>query len=164
MKYLKINLILVALVCFSFTSCSNEEDGIYFDEINETKVEYSLMELELLDLVNAHRIELDLHSLESLNIISSVALSHTNYMVEIDQVNHDYFPVRQENLVLKADAKSVGENVAYGYNSSKAVLNAWLNSDAHRAIIENKNYTHFGISIKQNSEGRNYFTQMFIKK
>ena len=56
------------------------------------------------------------------------------------------------------------KNVAYGFNSSVGVVNAWLNSEGHRVIIENDNYTHFGISIEKNSEGRNYFTQMFIKK
>jgi len=164
MKPLKIKFVLFALVCFVLTSCSNEDDGIYFNEINEVKVEYSTMELEILDLVNSHRVAKGMQTLESLDVISSIALSHTEYMVEINEVNHDNFPVRQENLVLKAKAKSVGENVAYGYNTSEGVVNAWLNSDEHRAIIENENYTHFGISIEKNNEGRNYFTQMFIKQ
>lgn len=91
MKPLKIKLVLFALMCSIFSSCSNEEDGIYFDEINEA-----------------------------------------------DQVNHDGFTQRQENLVSKANAKSVGENVAYGFNSSKVAVMAWLNSEEHRAIIENQ--------------------------
>ena len=164
MKISNIKLVIVALLFSVFTSCTKEDDGIYFSEIEEVKIEYSEMELEILDLVNNHRVSLGLQSLESLNIISSVALSHTEYMVETDQVNHDGFPQRHENLVLKANAKSVGENVAYGFNSSTGVMNAWLNSVEHKAIIENENYTHFGISIEKNNEGRNYFTQMFIKK
>jgi len=164
MKIFKINLVLFALVCTVFTSCSKEDDGIYFNEINDVKVDYSIMELEILDLVNVHREELGLQTLNKLNIISSIALSHSSYMVEMDKVNHDYFPERQENLAIKANAKSVGENVAYGFSSSKGVVNGWLNSDHHKAIIENKDYTHFGISIEQNSEGKNYFTQIFIKQ
>jgi len=164
MKFLNIKLVLAVLLFSVLTSCTTEDDGIYFNEIEEVQITYSQMELEILDLVNNHRISLGLNSLESLNIISSVALSHSEYMVEIDQVNHDNFPERQENLALKADAKSVGENVAYGFNSSSGVVNAWLNSVEHRAIIENENYTHFGIAIEKNNEGRNYFTQMFIKK
>ncbi|WP_372792934.1 CAP domain-containing protein [Lutibacter sp.] len=164
MKSLKINLLLFAFVCTFITSCSKEEDGIYFNEINEVKVEYSTMELEILDLVNAHREELGLQALTNLNIISSVALSHTTYMAETHLVNHNNFAERQENLVLKANALSVGENVAYGFNTSSGVVNGWLNSDAHRAIIENSDYTHFGISIEQNNEGKNYFTQIFIKQ
>ncbi len=164
MKSLKINLLLLVLLCTVITSCSKEDDGIYFNEINEAKVEYSVMELEILDIINAHREELGLNGLINLNIISSVALSHTTYMVETQLVNHNNFAERQENLVIKANAKSVGENVAYGFNTSNGVVNGWLNSDGHRAIIENRDYTHFGISIAQNSEGRNYFTQIFIKQ
>ena len=164
MKFLKTNLLLFAFLCTFITSCSKEDEGIYLDEINEVKVEYSSMELEILDLINTHREELGLQFLIKLNIISSVALSHTTYMAETHHVNHNDFAKRQENLVEKANAKSVGENVAYGFNTSQGVVNSWLNSDAHRAIIENSDYTHFGISIVQNSEGRNYFTQIFIKQ
>tara|TARA_R110001583_G_scaffold84281_5_gene221872 strand:+ start:29311 stop:29805 length:495 start_codon:yes stop_codon:yes gene_type:complete len=164
MKLIQFKLVVFILAITLFTSCAKEDDGIYFNEINEVKVTYSTIELEILDLVNNHRESLGLKTLEDLNIISSVALSHTSYMAEIDKVNHDYFSERQENLSLKANAKSVGENVAYGYNSSIGVVEAWLKSDAHRAIIENKNYTHFGISTEKNSDGRNYFTQIFIKR
>ena len=165
MKSIQYKLVVLLLSCaVFFTSCVKEDDGIYFNEINEVKVTYSTIELEILDKVNIHRESLGLKPLENLDVISSVALSHTSYMVEIDKVNHDHFLQRQENLELKADAKSVGENVAYGYNSSKGVVEAWLESDAHRAIIENDKYTHFGISTEKNSEGRNYFTQIFIKR
>ncbi|WP_299527520.1 CAP domain-containing protein [uncultured Lutibacter sp.] len=160
----KINLLLFAFVCTVITSCSIEENGIYFDEINEVKEGYSIMELEIMDLVNNHREELGLFPLINLNIISSVALSHTTYMVETNVVNHNNFAENHKNLVIKANAKSVGENVAYGFETASGVVNGWLNSEGHKAILEKSNYTHFGISIEQNSEGRNYFTQIFIQQ
>ena len=67
-------------------------------------------------------------------------------------------------MVATAGAKSVGENVAYGYKTAEEVVNAWLNSPKHRALIESKNYTHFGISTEASETGSNYFTQMFIKR
>ena len=165
MKTIQSKLILFAFVCSIFTSCvKGEEDGIYFNEINDVKINYSTIELEILDLVNNHRESIGLNALEGLDVISSVALSHTTYMVETGLVNHDNFPERNENLVIKASAKSVGENVAYGFNSSKGVVDVWLNSDEHRAIIEKSDYTHFGISTKKDSDGRNYFTQIFINR
>ena len=164
MKSIQFKLVLFIIIATVLTSCAKEDDGIYFNELNEVKVEYSTIELEILDLVNNHRLSLGLHSLNKLDIISSVALTHTSYMVETGNVDHYDFPQRQENLVIKANAKSVGENVAYGFNSSKGVVEAWLKSDSHRAIIENEKYTHFGISTEKNSNGRNYFTQMFIKQ
>ena len=99
-----------------------------------------------------------------LNIISGVADGHTDYMVKKGVVNHDNFNFRTETLTNKAGATSVGENVAFGFSSAQGVLNGWLNSEEHKKIIENENYTHFGISTESNSEGRNYFTQIFISK
>ncbi len=164
MKSIQFKLVFFIIISTVLTSCAKEDDGIYFNELNDVKVEYSTIELEILDLVNNHRVSLGLSSLNKLDIISSVALTHTSYMVETGNVDHFDFPQRQENLVVKANAKSVGENVAYGFNSSKGVVDAWLKSDSHRSIIENEKYTHFGISTEKNSDGRNYFTQMFIKQ
>jgi len=153
-------------------SCSKEDDGIYFAETNEninteninTTVIYSALEIEILNLVNGHRETLGLKTLTRLNIISGVADGHTDYMVKKGVVNHDNFNFRTETLTNKAGATSVGENVAFGFSSAQGVLNGWLNSEEHKKIIENENYTHFGISTESNSEGRNYFTQIFISK
>jgi len=164
MKSIQFKLVLFLIISTVLTSCVKEDEGIYFNELSDIKVEYSTIELEILDLVNNHRVSLGLQSLNKLDVISSVALTHTSYMVETGNVDHYDFPQRQENLVIKANAKSVGENVAYGFNSSIGVVEAWLKSDTHRSIIEDEKYTHFGISTKKNSNGRNYFTQMFIKQ
>jgi uncharacterized protein YkwD len=63
-----------------------------------------------------------------------------------------------------ANAKKVGENVAYGYGTAEGVVNGWLNSPAHKKIIETEEYTHFGISTEKDSSNRNYFTQIFISR
>lgn len=59
--------------------------------------------------------------------------------------------------------RSVSENVAYGYRSADAVVKAWLKSKGHKENIEADN-THFGISVRQDADGRNYFTNIFVKK
>ncbi|SNR36038.1 CAP domain-containing protein [Lutibacter flavus] len=164
MKTLIVKLTLFLFFFSLFTSCSPEEDDIYFDEVLESKISYTPIENEILDLVNNYRVEKGLISLNKLNIISSVAETHTHYMVNLGELNHDYFPERHEKLVQNANAKSVGENVAFGYSSAKSVVNAWLLSDSHREIIENPGYTHFGISTDNDSQGNNYFTHIFIKQ
>ena len=168
MKTLPLNLILLFLLSSILFSCSSEDDGIFFEESNETvntdNVSYSVMETEILNLVNEHRNSIGLSSLNTLNIISGVADGHTNYMIKVGTVNHDNFQQRSQTLMDNANAKSVGENVAYGFNSAQGVVNGWLNSEEHKKIIENPNYTHFGISTDSNSTNRNYFTQIFIKR
>ncbi|SNR33450.1 Cysteine-rich secretory protein family protein [Lutibacter agarilyticus] len=164
MKSLKNYLTSCVILCLLFTSCASEDDGIYFDKVANENVEYSKIELDILELVNEYRISKQLNSLEQLNIISSVAETHTTYMAEVGKVSHDNFQLRHQQLVKNAKAKLVGENVGFGYNTAKDIFNAWLDSEPHRLVIEKPNYTHFGISTEQNSEGRNFFTQIFIER
>ena len=167
------------LFSFVLFSCSQEQDGIYFDEtsttpeVDETSTSattaddtssYSTMESEIIELVNEHRLSVGIPALKALTIVSTVADGHTKYMVETGDVGHAKFAERAEYLVKNAAAISVGENVAYGYHSAEAVMNGWLGSDGHRTNIENSKYTHIGIATESNSEGRLYFTQIFIKK
>jgi len=168
MKTLTLKLSLVVLFSFVLFSCSNDDDGIYFNESSEVLASdfaYSPIESEILDLINEHRNSLGLSTLKPLNIVSSTAISHTEYMIQAGQISHDGFSDRSKNLMDKANARLVGENVAYGYSSAQGVVNGWLNSEGHKAVIENPKYTHFGISTEAcATTGRNYFTQIFINK
>lgn len=163
-----ISLFAIFAISLLTASCSPEES---INEIAPVKSELankpanlSGLELEILDLVNQHRASLGLNQLEQLNIVSNVADTHTDYMIENDQVSHDNFNERVALLTTNANAKSVGENVAFGFSSAQGVFNGWLNSDGHRAVMEDPDYSHFGISIEKNASGRNYFTQIFIEK
>ena len=167
MKSLTPQLLLILLCTVFLFSCSQEEDGIYFNETGETvntSVTYSKIETEILDLVNQHRLEIGLSALKELNVISGVADGHTQYMISKGQINHDNFNLRADKLMSIASAKAVSENVAYGFSTAQGVVNGWLNSEGHRKAIEDPKNTHFGISTESNSEGKNYFTQIFIKK
>lgn len=44
-----------------------------------------------------------------------------------------------------------------GLKLLKDVVNAWVKSDAHRKAMEGE-ATHFGISVKRDTKGKNYFT------
>lgn len=57
--------------------------------------------------------------------------------------------------------RSAGENIAKGYATPQAVVNAWMNSSGHRANILNASYTRIGVGYVS---GGNYWTQMFISK
>lgn len=161
---------LFSIIAFGLLSisCSSDEDGIIVEpvdtELASKPANLSTLELEILDLVNQHRSNLDLPKLEQLNIVSNVADTHTTYMVQTGEVSHANFNERASLLISNANAKNVGENVAFGYNSAQGVVAGWLNSDAHRDIIENPEFSHFGIAIEKNDSGRNYFTQIFIEK
>lgn len=161
--------ILCTILCLVLFSCSQEQDDVNLfskaelDSFSEV-VSYSEIENEILDLVNEYRSNNNLSFLKTLNIISNVANGHTIYMVTTGEVSHANFGERASKLMKTTGAKKVSENVAYGYSTAQSVLNGWLNSTEHKKIIETVDFTHFGISTVRNKEGRNYFTQIFIKK
>ena len=114
-------------------------------------------------MINDYRISNGLNPLNNMDLIKSQAYNHTDYMVEQNSVSHDYFFQRKTFLVNNAGALKVNENVAYGFTSAQSVVNAWLNSEAHRENIVG-DFTDFDISAEKNSQGKWYFTNIFIKK
>ncbi|WCO03057.1 CAP domain-containing protein [Psychroserpens ponticola] len=164
MKSIKM-LPLMALIALLSFSCSTEEfpeetiDNIELANVPAAKV----IEIEILELINAHRINNGLPALHNHNTIKAVAYTHTDYMVEVDNVSHDNFFQRKNSLIQNTSATKVSENVAYAFSSAESVVNAWLNSEGHRANIEG-DFTDFDVSAEKNNEGKWYFTNIFIKK
>lgn len=143
---------LMALIALLTFSCSTEE---YPEEtINSVELlnapEAKTIEIEILELINAHRINIGLNALSNHNTIKAVAYTHTDYMVEVNNVSHDNFFQRKNSLVQNASATKVSENVAYAFSSAQSVVNAWLNSDGHRANIEG-DFTDFDVSAEKNA-------------
>ena len=157
-------LILTLVSTFLFSCSTDDSEEINIASNNDIALSYTNIEYEIINLINDHRASINLQKLDVYNIVSSEAITLTDYMVQTGDVSHANFGVRHQNLVTYASAKSVAENVAYGYSSAEAVVNAWLNSDGHRHNIESASFTDFGISTKRNNEGKYYFTNIFIKK
>ena len=53
-----------------------------------------------------------------------------------------------------------GENIAKGYSSAEAVVNAWMNSSGHRANILSANFTRLGVGYVADG---GYWTQWFLE-
>jgi uncharacterized protein YkwD len=167
MRLLKLNLLALALLCF-VTSCEKDESFV-IEEANYT-IDLNLanetdwqMANEIMILVNEYRTSLGLEELiVDQGYASAYAVDHTQYMIENNKLNHDNFNVRSQALKDRG-AKSVGENVAYGYATAETVVAAWIASNAHRKIIEG-NFTHSGFGVMQSPDGRWYYTQLFYRK
>ncbi len=54
-----------------------------------------------------------------------------------------------------------GENIACGQRTPAQVMTAWMNSSGHRRNILNSSFTHIGISVSRDSDGRLYWVQDF---
>ncbi|MFV0566665.1 MAG: CAP domain-containing protein [Flavobacteriaceae bacterium] len=158
-------LFVVAALPLMFFSCSSEsiDDAVNNTELNLSAPEEKAIEKEILVLINTYRQDLGLNSLSDLEIVRSVAFSHTDYMVKTNDVSHANFHKRSEYLMENASADKVSENVAYGYTSAETVVKAWIASEGHKANIVG-DYTDFGLSAEQDVNGKWYFTNIFIKK
>jgi len=153
---------LMALLTFSCSTDAVEEEAI--DALTSSYVpDTKIIEIEIMELINDYRIGVGLNPLQDMNEIKAVAYSHTDYMIDNNEISHDNFYMRQASLENNVGALRVGENVAYGYQYAESVVNAWLNSQGHKYIIEG-DYTHFDISAEQDENDRWYYTNIFLKK
>jgi len=96
--------------------------------------------------------------------LSSIAREHSRYMAIAGKPSHDGFPIRLQQAQEFASAKWVGEIVAYGYSTSFGVVNGWIKSPSHKAILTKEKATHYGISIETDVKGKNYFTVLFSQR
>lgn len=166
MKNFTYSLWLFVFCAISLTSCSKESIAEIETADMSAKVApfaYTSFEVEVLQLVNDYRVENGLSELDYLDAVSWQAESHNAHMVALNEVCHDDFGERYSALVSSVNAKAVSENVAYGYRTAEAVVNAWIKSEGHRKNLEG-NFTHFGISISKNPDGKYYFTNIFVRK
>ena len=160
---------LTFILCTLFlTSCSKDSIGdevASYDQVATERVEYNYnsIEIEILDELNLYRSALGLAELKPMVNLSIESEGHNEYMIGKGTVSHDNFSQRASFIIQEVGAREVAENVGYGYRTSQAVVNAWLQSKGHRENVEG-DFTHFGISVRQDEDGKNYFTNIFIKK
>ena len=168
MKKTLLRLALFTAVIFTMNSCSSdqsEDSTVEASDLTAKVVDYSYneTELETMKLINEYRVSQGLNSLEMINHISYKSEEHDDYMIANKVVNHNDFVARSENIIKVLKAKTVGENVAYNFNTPESVVAAWLKSTAHKENIVG-NYTHFGIAIKADPvTGKKYYTNIFAR-
>lgn len=167
MNLLRTSLLAVVL-CFVTTSCSKEEipsepDTNFSVDLNlANKTDWDMANA-ILVLINDHRDKIDLEPIKlDRSLATAYAVLHTEYMIDNERISHDGYGRRTQAL-LDEGANSVGENVARGYLSAEAVVNAWLNSPTHRRVIEGS-YTHSGFGVMTDYRGTYYFTQLFYSE
>lgn len=161
----KVCLVLICVL--TFTSCAKDNDLPQESSLKTADlvdyITYSSIEKDIINAVNKYRKENGLKELGTLDDITLQAIDHTSYMIQNKKVSHDNFDKRYIALVNEVGAKAVSENIGFGYRTADAVVNAWLNSEGHKTNIEG-DFTHFGISVEQDEDGKNYFTHIFVKR
>ncbi len=128
-----------------------------------TNDSYSI-EQEVIKLVNVERANAGLSALKYDWELGRVAQYKSQDMHDKNYFSHTS-PVYGTPFTMMKNFgisyKSAGENIAMGQKTAAAVVDAWMNSEGHRANILNKNYNHIGVGYVKDG---NYWTQMFIQK
>ncbi|MFA1822087.1 CAP domain-containing protein [Virgibacillus oceani] len=126
--------------------------------------ELSQFEQEVVDLTNAERSKHGLQALEADVELSKVAREKSRDMATSNYFDHNSpnygspFDMMQQFGV---SYQTAGENIAKGQQSPQDVVDAWMNSEGHRANILNGDFTHIGVGFVEQGS---HWTQMFIGK
>lgn len=159
MKMRSLYAIPVLLVLF--LSCTAEPlQEVTTIEEAENNVQ---LEQELLTVVNDHRVALNLNELKFSEIAYKYANTHTDYMISKGSISHDNFSARASSINSEVAVEMVAENVAKEYDTAVEAFEGWYNSSSHKKTMEGS-FSHTAVSVKQDSNGDFYFTQLFYKQ
>lgn len=122
------------------------------------------LEREIFSLVNDYRKTKKLAPLSTNAAIEYQARRHSMDMgTHRIPFGHQGLSFRIKYIQEKVPgATIVGENVAYGNLSAKAVVNGWIKSNEHRKNMEGS-FKYTGIGVTRNMQNQLYFTQIFAK-
>lgn len=131
--------------------------------VASTKSNY---EQRVAELVNVEREKNGLQSLAFNSSISNVARTKSK-----DMADNNYFAHQSPTYGSAADMLTQngikwtawGENIASGQDTPEEVVNAWMNSEGHRANILSPDFTKIGVGYVTSSSGTPYWTQMFTR-
>jgi uncharacterized protein YkwD len=143
---------------------SNEVD---LNPSTEDMIEYQTeedildtFETDLLEAINNHRVSINLNTVKSDKFCGILCEEHCLYMINKGKISHDNF-IKRGYEVKRRGGNKIGETVAYGYSYPQSILMGYLNSSGHKKIIEGEYFTHVGVRVLKNNEGRNYNTLFF---
>ena len=135
---------------------------------NSNQVTSSLTndEMEVFYLINQKRTSAGLAKLKIDDETQNVARIKAKDMVDSNYFSHTsptYGSPFDMLKSFKVSYKTAGENIAGNSSNSKAV-EAWMNSEGHKANILNSSFNYTGIGVVNGSKYGKIYVQMFIGK
>lgn len=142
---------------------NNEDENNTVTSANQTKDEAAFA-AEVVRLVNEERAAYGLSPLKQNSTVQSAA--QVRSYEQVKSFSHTRPDGRSCFTALEeagVSYSSAGENIAYGQKTPAEAVEAWMNSEGHRANILNKNFTDIGVGCYISSGGTVYWTQLFIR-
>lgn len=132
------------------------------DNTQSSKDKRSQFESEVVRLVNIERAKYGLSALKMNNSLVDLSRQKSQDMHDLKYFAHQSPTYGSAfDMMKKAGVsyRTAGENIAMGYSTPEAVVNAWMNSEGHRANILSAKYSQIGVGYVEDGH---YWTQMFI--
>lgn len=123
-------------------------------------------EQETFDLVNKQRTYAGLAPLQTNEELQNVARAKAKDMVDNNYFSHNSPTYGSPFDMMKSFGityKAAGENIA-GNSSNSGAVNAWMNSEGHKANILSNNYNYTGLAVVNSPKYGKIYVQMFIGK
>lgn len=134
------------------------------EQPEQTNNELNQFEQQVVQLTNEERSKHGLQPLQIDTEVSKVAREKSRDMAANNYFAHNSPTYGSPFDMMKqfgVDYRTAGENIAKGQRTPQQVVNAWMNSEGHRANILNGNFTHIGVGYVEQG---NHWTQQFIEK
>lgn len=122
----------------------------------------STYEQQVIDLINEIRVKNGLSPLTENTALSRCAKAKSQDMHDKRYFSHQSPTYGSPFDMMKQFGityRTAGENIAMGQSTPQAVVNAWMNSEGHRANILNASFTQIGMGYVADGH---YWTQQFI--
>lgn len=119
-------------------------------------------ERQIFELTNLIRQRYSFQGLALDEETREVAYFHSQDMYDTETFSH--ISEKYGDLADRLEARNIfyesaGENIAYLYADSIAVVAGWLNSQGHRETFLDEDFTHLGVGVY-----KKYYTQNFLQK
>ena len=135
------------------------------DAVDETAVDRDAFAQEVLEIVNQERAKEGKNPLQMSDDLLQAAV------VRAEEISRSFSHTRPNGqpfhtVLLKGANYYLGENIAAGSASPKAVMEQWMNSPGHRKNILTKEYKELGVGYiyVPGSEYGHYWVQIFRRR
>jgi len=172
-SFLSLLVIVILVSAISKQTVSaNWLEGFAFEEIkpmSETENEETTVDpaaeyaAEVLRIVNLERKTKGLTALSGLTALKAAANTRAK------EVSYLFAHIRPDGSSPRTvftenglKFRRIGENIAHGYSDPKTLVQAWMNSDAHRNVILRAEYTHADLGYYKNEDGKIFCSMLFF--
>ncbi len=145
---------------------SSTQNTIQNNTSQGTTTQLTNDEKETLALINEQRASQGLQALQIDDELQNVARIKAQDMVDNNYFSHTSPTYGSPFDMMKnfgISYKTAGENIA-GNSTNTGAVNAWMNSEGHRANILNSNYNYTGIAVVSSPKYGKIYVQMFMGK